>query len=345
MFRKLFVILLLLACSIAAVHAQSADCPDIVEQALKPVGSVCDPLNRNAACYGSNSVNTVTVAPQPENFFSAPGDMSELQAFREIHPQPMDAIAKTFGVAVLNIQANVPNTLPGQAVLFMLVGDARLTNEVSPDSTDQTPFQSFYFLPSAGGLNCYESEPILTIQSPGNIAVTMHFNGVDTEFSPGTLLTITPSVCTIHRGGIIQRVDNQIAGNLLANQTIDINITEEGNIVVNNLRGISRREYDRGLLIQDALNSVSISNGWSEQLITLPRGFAEEPSDTAVVSEPTCGAEHVVVTGDTLFKIAQRYNTSMQSIIDANSIIDPRLIRPGDKLCIPTPDSGFVALP
>jgi LysM domain len=343
MWKKMFVIVILLLCSVAIVQAQADDCPNIVEQALKPVGEVCDPLDRNAACYGSNSVKTVTVESRPEDFFTAPGDKSELVAFREIQPQPLDAVAKTFGVAVLNIQANVPNTLPGQAVLFMLIGDARLTNEVK-DSADGTPFQSFYFLPSAGNLNCYEADPMLTIQTPGNIAVNMIFNGVDTEFSPGTLLTITPSVCTIHRGGIIQRVDNQIAGNLLANQTVDINIKETGEVVVNNLRGISRREYDRGLQIQDAVNALSLANGWNEQLITLPRGFAEEPSATAVAADPTCGAEHVVVSGDTLHKIGQRYNTSLQSIIDANNIVDPRLIRPGEKLCIPTPDSGFVGL-
>lgn len=350
--KRIFLALFFLTCTVAIVHAQVADCPAVVQTALKSVADLCSPLNRNAACYGAKMVNSVTFDnPRPADFFAIPGDRSELLKLREIQPQPLDLSNNSFGIALLNVQANVPNTLPGQGVLFMLMGDAKLTNEVPADSKQDTAFQSFYFLPGLGREGCYEAEPTLTIQTPGNISVNMMFNGVDTEFSPGTLLTITPKVCTIHRGNIIQRVGTDKAS-LLANQTVDIHIGSDGKIVVDSLRDISQQEYQRGLRLQATLNKVAVDNGWSEQLITPPRAYGQEPVDSTTLTTPvpaatavsgdatTCATQHTVARGDTLKKIAERYKTTIQAIVDANKITNPNLILPGQILCIPAPASG-----
>ena len=44
---------------------------------------------------------------------------------------------------------------------------------------------------------------------------------------------------------------------------------------------------------------------------------------------------HVVQIGDTLFKIAQRYGTTVTAVVQANSISDPNRIDIGDTLTIP----------
>jgi len=353
--KRIFLALFFLTCTVAIVHAQVSDCSSDVETALKSVAELCNPLSRNAACYGSKTVDSVTFDnPRPADFFTNPGDRSELLKLREIHPQPLSLADNSFGVALLNVQANVPNTLPGQAVIFMLMGDAKLTNEVPADSQQQGAFQSFYFLPGPGKKDCYEAEPTLTIQTPGNITVNMMFNGVDTEFSPGTLLTITPSVCTIHRGNIIQRVGTDKAS-LLSNQTVDIHIDPDGKVNVDDLRDISQAEYQRGLQIQTTLNKVAVSNGWSEQLITPPRAYSEEPGNTSTTAtsvpeatvapvatvaatsagQATCIAKHTVLRGETLRIIALEYHTTIQAIVAANNISNPNLILPGQILCIP----------
>jgi LysM repeat protein len=347
MWKRIFVTLLLLACSIAVVEAQTGeDCPQIVETALQSVGDLCSLLGRNSACYGSSMVNsTPIVQPPPNDFFAAPGDRSELLQFREINPQPLDELTGTFGAAVLNAQANLPNTLPGQGVIFLLMGDARITNEVAENSDEQMPFQSFYFLPGLPNSKCYEAEPMLTIQTPGNVSVTLNFNGAQTEFSPSTLLTITPTVCTIHRGYITR---GEKKTNLLANQTVDIHIEENGTIVVEGARGISEREYQRGLDIQAALNGLATANDWPEQLIlNAPDHFDAEPvaagNDNgitpipvvAATTQPTCRQQYVTDTFDTLGKIAARFGTTVQAIAAANNITNPNVIYAGETLCIP----------
>src|SRR5690349_21006196 len=148
MLKRIFLFVFCMTCTVAIVHAQVADCSSSVETALSSVADLCNPLSRNAACYGSKTVDSVTFDnPRPADFFTNPGDRSELLKLREIHPQPLNTTDNSFGIALLNVQANVPNTLPGQAVIFMLMGDAKLTNEVPADSQQESAFQSFYFLP------------------------------------------------------------------------------------------------------------------------------------------------------------------------------------------------------
>jgi hypothetical protein len=298
------------------------------------------------------------VDPRPEDFFRSPGDYANLLDLTEIHPQDLNEEDETFGIALLNVQADIPDTIPGQAVIFMLLGDARLTNEVAPDDDEGAPFQSFYFLPGIGRSNCYEADPMLTIQTPGNITINIVLNGVDTEMSPGTLLTITPNVCTIHRGNIIQWVGDNTAV-LLANQTVDIHIAETGEIFVDNLRGISAREFERGVAVQQALNAIAVANGWPEQYVSTPDEFDDEPPAAESTAEPaddtpdvaptetdsTCEVEHTVSRGESIHRIAQRYNTSALSIVEANQLENPRLVYVGQVLCIPQPDSGFEPLP
>lgn len=74
-------------------------------------------------------------------------------------------------------------------------------------------------------------------------------------------------------------------------------------------------------------------DGYNEELSV--RNSSEEGSGAAVASsgqENTC----TVVSGDTLWGIARRWNVSLESLLEANpGIKNPNLIRPGDKVVIP----------
>lgn len=351
--RKLMLVALFFLFAVAIASAQSDPCPTIVETALQSVDSICSSIDRNSACYGASVLDSLTVVqPRPVDFFDAPGDKAGLSQLREIRPATVDIENGTFGVGVLNLQANIPNTLPGQGVIFLIMGGARLTNEVELTSTTETPFETFYFLPGIGQSDCYEAEPMLTIQTPGNISVKIALNGVETEMSPGTLLTITPDVCTIHRGNIIRRSNGNQAV-LLANETVEIFIDDAGAINVTGKRGITEAEYARGEEIQSVLNALADTNGWQEQFLSPPIAFAEEPTpeasieaDSDATATPSaCDTQHTVKSGETLHMIAQKYDTSVLDIADANELDNPRVIYPGQVLCIPNPGSGFVALP
>jgi LysM repeat protein len=57
------------------------------------------------------------------------------------------------------------------------------------------------------------------------------------------------------------------------------------------------------------------------------------------------GQEYIVQTGDTLFSIARRFNTTVSAITLANGIVNPALIRAGQALIIPAAGSQGAAVP
>jgi len=42
-----------------------------------------------------------------------------------------------------------------------------------------------------------------------------------------------------------------------------------------------------------------------------------------------------VASGDSLWQIATRYNTTVDAIVRANRLVDPNVLAPGDRLVIP----------
>lgn len=131
-------VLLFVRSSLPFAQAQDdTTCPIIVEEALRAVGEACGGLDRNSACYGYNNVQATFESEVPEGFFSQPSDRAELTFLKVLQTSPLNPEANEWGVALMNVQANVPNSLPGQAVLFMLVGDTRVENAVAPDAAFQ----------------------------------------------------------------------------------------------------------------------------------------------------------------------------------------------------------------
>jgi hypothetical protein len=115
-----------------SVLAQDA-CPELVKKALSQLANNCDGLDRNSACYGFNRVDATFSGTVADNFFSTPADRSQLALLQSIATAPLDSAENRWGIAVLNVQANVPNTLPGQGVVFMLLGDVKVQNAVPAD--------------------------------------------------------------------------------------------------------------------------------------------------------------------------------------------------------------------
>ena len=114
--------------------AQPNTCNTLVTQALQAVGSNCQGVGRNAACYGFDRVDVRFSTVVAEGTFSQPADTAPLVEMADIHTQSLSLEESRWGIAVMNVQANIPNTLPGQAVTFMLLGDVQVQNDVAPEA-------------------------------------------------------------------------------------------------------------------------------------------------------------------------------------------------------------------
>ncbi len=116
-----------------AAEAQGGVCPPFVEDALLSLDANCGSLGRDTACYGNNRVDSVFWMARDELVFSAPADRVPLIDLQTISTSPLDVRQELWGVAVMHLQANLPDTLPGQAVTFVLMGDSTLENAVPPE--------------------------------------------------------------------------------------------------------------------------------------------------------------------------------------------------------------------
>lgn len=114
------------------------DCPVFIEQALNQVGDSCAFLPRNSMCYGFNRVDATFTEAVAEDFFTKPSDQTELTTLETVAAAPLDAAIEQWGIAVMSVQANIPDTLPGQSVKFILLGDVEVTNAVSPEEAAGT---------------------------------------------------------------------------------------------------------------------------------------------------------------------------------------------------------------
>ncbi len=129
----LIIILLLLTAWGASAQAGLDACPAFIDQALLQLGSNCADMARNSVCYGYNRVDASFARAVADTFFSVPSDRADLIDLSTIQTTPLAIEANRWGIAVMNVQANVPNTLPGTAVTFLLMGDVSVTNGVTPE--------------------------------------------------------------------------------------------------------------------------------------------------------------------------------------------------------------------
>jgi len=133
-FRIAVYSLLLLLISVGVTHlaAQSGACPEAIQQALQSANQFCANAGRNQVCYGNTLISATNWEGAPLPDFGQPGQLVNAADVASLVTAPFDLATKNWGVAVMRLQANIPDTLPGQNVTFVVFGDVQLQNEVAP---------------------------------------------------------------------------------------------------------------------------------------------------------------------------------------------------------------------
>lgn len=204
-FWLLVSLIVLLICLIAPLalplNAQRGDspdgadegaglCPVIVEAALIAAGEACTGIGRNVACYGNVSVTATSVTAVLDDF-DTPGDLTALAELTSLHTAPLDEAAGTWGIALLSVQADLPDTLPGQNVTFILLGDAAITADPAASPDFDAPMQAFRLYTNFGQPQCLELPPDgLVVQAPRDTTVNFLVNGVEVSVGSTAFLSL-----------------------------------------------------------------------------------------------------------------------------------------------------------
>jgi len=140
MHRLWLIVVALAALFASTAFAQPPDCPSSVDAALTASAQACANLGRNTVCYGNALLDAQ--GRTPDFTFARVGDIADVTALQALRLTPLDTAANTWGIAVLNLQASLPDTVPGQNVTLVLLGDVGIENVVSAERLTVTATSS-----------------------------------------------------------------------------------------------------------------------------------------------------------------------------------------------------------
>ncbi len=129
--KKLFL-LFLICLWIAPFTAHAQDCPTIVQEALGTTATVCTGTPRNRVCYGNGLLEAEPHSGVSSFAFGQPGDMVDIVRVQTLRLGAMNTSIGSWGVALMSLQASLPDTLPGQNVTVVLFGEVVMNNSVRP---------------------------------------------------------------------------------------------------------------------------------------------------------------------------------------------------------------------
>lgn len=129
--KRTTLLIIMLSFAIRVVAQDS--CPMIVESVLEAVAENCDELGRNEICYGNNRLTALDFESEPVASLQDVGDTTDIFEIASVATAPFDLDTNTWGIALLSLQADLPNTVPGQHVTFVVFGDTELKSEVIPE--------------------------------------------------------------------------------------------------------------------------------------------------------------------------------------------------------------------
>ena len=185
--------------SIALVAAQVDQCTEIIQTAIETVEEYCSVAERNEACYG-NVALTAEAQPDASDFtFEDVGDITEVAMIQRLQLAGLDVENDIWGVALLRVQANIPNTLPGQNVTVMLFGDSEIINAATStaaqeqaEQSEYGPMQAFYFTTGIGQTDCNEvPDDGMLIQTPDGVAsIDLFVNEVEVNMGSTIFFTV-----------------------------------------------------------------------------------------------------------------------------------------------------------
>lgn len=128
MFKKSLITVFVLVCFVTAAVAQDDACPALVQEAIERTDEYCSDIQRNQACYGNLQLAAEPQLGVSDFQFSSPGDIEAIENILALNLSALTA-PQEWGVAMMRVQANLPDTLPGQNVTILLFGDIRLENQ------------------------------------------------------------------------------------------------------------------------------------------------------------------------------------------------------------------------
>ncbi|MBX3085382.1 MAG: hypothetical protein KF716_27355 [Anaerolineae bacterium] len=171
---------------LVATVAQGANgCAELFQRAMDTLHNSCAEVGRNEACYGNQSI-MATLRDSALSFNSV-GERVNVAEIERLTASALDLETQHWGLSLLKLKVNLPDTLPGANVTFLIHGGTSVEN-VSGD------MQVFYFTSSLGEPQCKQMPPsAIVVHSPNHERVTFVANGVEVNVGSTVVMSAQPN--------------------------------------------------------------------------------------------------------------------------------------------------------
>jgi hypothetical protein len=115
-----------------SILSEGYACPDIVTQAMTATTQVCDGAGRNQACYGHVQLAAEPQAGVSHFVFSQSGDLANVFDIQSLRLSAMNVDAGVWGVALMRLQASLPEAEPKKNITLLMFGEVEVDNSVAP---------------------------------------------------------------------------------------------------------------------------------------------------------------------------------------------------------------------
>ena len=196
-------------------------CEDLLGKAMDASYKGCQLIGSNQICYGNNDVNAQLTDGSLSQFASL-GDTIPVNDLLTLSTAPMDLNHDIWGIAVFKLQANLPGTVPGQNVSFLVFGDTGLYN-YSGD------MYSIYFSTGIGSVTCSQVPDGLKVDVPEGSGVVFNANGAEISLQGDSVLTANPGetmTVTMLNGSGVVTSDGQ-SQSLVAGEYVSVPLSED----------------------------------------------------------------------------------------------------------------------
>jgi LysM repeat protein len=306
-------------------------CDQLVTNALSKANTICASTGRNQACYG-NSLVQAEMQPDATTTFNLVGDITDLFSIRRLTTTPINLNSQTWGVVILKAQANLPDTLPGQNVTFLLYGDATLDN-ITPQ------MKAVVLKTGIASTTCANApDSALLLQSPQGAQAALTINGASVTL--GSTAYITAQQNSEMEIGTIE-------GSAVVSAFNTTRIVQPGAKIGMSLAGSDGLQVAGPPSEPEPFDTQLVA---SAPLTLLERQVQPPPPIAPVATEevqpvqtvaPACvprgdwNFTYVVRAGDTLSSIAQSVGLTLSTLQQGNCIGDPNQIQIGQILRVP----------
>jgi hypothetical protein len=191
-------------------------CGELVTRALDKTSANCKNPIPNTVCYG-NGLIFAQAQTGASLTFATDGDTAPIDAFAGITHSPLDEVAQLWGVSLMSLQANIPDTSPGQVVQIIVFGNVEVSD------VQQSAFR---FTTGVGTSTCTTAPANgIMVRTPEGVAeVTLTINEVDITMGSTAFME-----ANLTDGMTVTMLDG-VARLKVANVTQPVSFSQQSNI-------------------------------------------------------------------------------------------------------------------